>query len=611
MAHASSRNRPGCDAAPSLGERGALSVGARIGIGLGVLVALVVTLAAIVLFNVSSTSTAIVTILLALVTVIFGGVVATKIRRMEAELRDAEIKSRALLEGSPICNKIIDLDFRLQYMSAAGHTKLKIADVTSLYGRPYPPEFYEEPMRAPLIEHLERAKAGETCSVECPLLDSEGTEVWYHTTFVPARDDDGRIEYIIASSVDITDRKRMADDLLQAKEVAETATRAKSEFLANMSHEIRTPMTAILGFAENLLEPDHSESERLSWIQTIRRNGEYLLDLINDILDLSKIEANHVTIECRDCQPCRVIAEVISLMRVRADARGLPLSIEYTGAIPETIRTDETRLRQILINLIGNAIKFTDTGTIRVVACLVGNRDQPYLQFDIIDTGRGMTQEQVARLFQPFVQADSSTTRQFGGTGLGLTISRRFADLLGGDITVPRTELGAGTTFRASIATGSLAGVQMLDDPMSATVVEDVRPTVAASDLSGLRILLAEDGPDNQRLISFILKKAGADVTVEANGKLALDTAMAALNDRPFDVILMDMQMPVMDGYTATEQLRSQGYAGTIIALTAHAMHGDREKCIKAGCDDFATKPIDRFELTNLVARHTQRVAAA
>ena len=223
-----------------------------------------------------------------------------------------------------------------------------------------------------------------------------------------------------------------------------------------------------------------------------------------------------------------------------------------------------------------------------------------------------MAEEQVAGLFQPFMQADTSAKRKSGGTGLGLVISKRFAGMLGGDVTVVETQKGVGTRFRVTIAAGPLDSVKMLDDPMSATVVASGAGSTATSiDQSGLhgcRILLAEDGPDNQRLIALVLKKAGADVTVEENGKLAVEKALAAMNRRregdpehPFDIILMDMQMPVMDGYEATRLLRRRGYTGPIIALTAHAMEGDRAKCIEAGCDEYATKPIDRRKLIETI----------
>ncbi len=404
----------------------------------------------------------------------------------------------------------------------------------------------------------------------------------------------------------------------EAKQQAEYASQAKSEFLANMSHEIRTPMTAILGFAETLLEPDLAEADRSSAIKTIRNNGEYLLGILNDILDLSKVEAGKMKVEQIACSPCKVVAEVASLVRVRATAKGLPFAVEYIGNIPETIQSDPTRLRQILINLIGNAIKFTETGGVRLITRLINDQQKPLMQFDIVDTGIGMTEEQVADLFRPFSQADSSTTRKFGGTGLGLTISKRFAELLGGDITVVDTQQGVGTRFRASAATGSLEGVHMIENPMEAGVVASEIGENAAridqTDLQGCSILLAEDGPDNQRLIAHILKKAGAQVTVVDNGKLASEATLEALDEgNPFDIILMDMQMPVMDGYEAARLLRRRKYSGPIIALTAHAMADDREKCIKAGCDDYATKPIDRKKLIATCRKyigHTEAVPA-
>ncbi len=419
---------------------------------------------------------------------------------------------------------------------------------------------------------------------------------------------DGQDEFsILGSAID-----RMAKCIQDRTVQANAANKAKSDFLANMSHEIRTPMTAIIGFSENMLDDEQSDSQKLNCIRTIRRNGEYLLGLVNDILDLSKIEAGKMTVEREKCQPCHIIAEVASLMRVRADATGLSFNIEYIGAIPKTIDSDPTRLRQILINLIGNAIKFTSTGAIRLVTRFVDDSGEALMQFDVSDTGCGMTEEQKAKLFRPFTQADSSTTRKFGGTGLGLTISKRFAELLGGDIIVASTNMGVGTTFRATVTTGPIDGVTMLEDPLSETVVTDVATVALAvqPDLKGINILLAEDGPDNQRLISYVLKKVGANVTVMKNGKLAFDAATLALNEgNPFDVILMDMQMPVMDGYKATSQLRKNGYTRPIIALTAHAMAGDRKKCIDAGCDDFATKPVDRKKLIAVICNQLQKNA--
>ncbi len=395
--------------------------------------------------------------------------------------------------------------------------------------------------------------------------------------------------------------KTMADE-------ATAATLAKSEFLANMSHEIRTPMTAILGFSEVIAE-NVDNPDQLTAIETIKRNGEHLLTIINDILDLSKVEAGKMTIERIAINPSELVAEVASLVKIKADGAGISLKTDFEGPIPKVIATDPTRLRQILINLLGNAIKFTECGSVQLITTCTRVRDVDFLQFDIVDTGIGMTESQVDRLFQPFSQADTSTTREFGGTGLGLTISKRFAETLGGDLTLVETEANVGSRFRVTIATGSLDGVDMDTSPAAPQVAsKEVAIKEVDVRLDGFRILLAEDGPDNQRLLSFILKKAGAEVQIEENGQLATDAVFAAIEaSTPFDCILMDMQMPVMGGYEATRLLRESGYAGPILALTAHAMDGDEQKCVDAGCDDYLTKPIDRAVLLAKVAQWIQR----
>ena len=410
--------------------------------------------------------------------------------------------------------------------------------------------------------------------------------------------------------------------LESARRVAEEADMAKSEFLANMSHEIRTPMTAILGFADTLLEDGDmslAPESRISAIRTIQRNGDHLIRIINDILDLSKIEAGKMSVESMSCSPVQIVADVVSLMKVRADQQRIALNVEFEGPLPASIEVDPTRVRQILVNLVGNAIKFTETGGVRFVIRYV-EAPASRIEFDVIDSGTGMTPEQAARLFKPFSQADSTTTRRYGGTGLGLTLSKRLAELMGGNVTLVDTQPGIGTRFRATISVGAVARATMITNPseaLLATVMHDKdeaesrSAAVQTRALSGMRVLLAEDGADNQRLISHVLKRAGAVVTIAETGDAAVRMALEACDRmRDFDVVLMDMQMPVMDGYEATALLRAKGYRGPIIALTAHAMKGDREKCIGAGCDDYSTKPINRHDLIDKIVRFAPQVSA-
>jgi signal transduction histidine kinase/ActR/RegA family two-component response regulator len=399
---------------------------------------------------------------------------------------------------------------------------------------------------------------------------------------------------------EIDQRQKAQADLERSRDAAEAASRAKSEFLANMSHEIRTPLNGILGFSELLLDgaDQLDEAERREFIQTISRSGEHLLALINDILDLSKIEADRLEVERVACSPHDLMAEVLSVLRVKAQEKRLSLECEWHGRIPETIQTDPARVRQLLMNLIGNAIKFTEAGAVRVAAQLDGDTASPQMVFEIIDTGVGIPPDKLTDIFDPFVQADNSVTRKYGGTGLGLAISRRIARTLGGDLTV-QSKVGKGSTFTASVDTGPLGEVDSIACPAFESIsLQKGKQKDASAALQSARILLVDDGDTNRKVVSIMLKRSGADVTTAEDGQIAVDLVA----EREFDVILMDMQMPVMDGYMAARTLRQRGITIPIIALTAHAMKGDEEKCVAAGCSGYLTKPVKLEPLLNTVA---------
>jgi|GEM_PF-1913703 len=389
--------------------------------------------------------------------------------------------------------------------------------------------------------------------------------------------------------------------LREAAELAESLSRSKSDFLANMSHEIRTPMTAILGFAD-LLEDDGdtrlTPNKRLEAIKTIQNNGNHLLTIINDILDISKIEAGKMKLELIKIEPVGLIQQVASLMKERAHGKGLEFEIQFETHIPQFITTDPTRLRQILINLIGNAIKFTETGKITVRFSLTDDQN-PMVSVEIIDTGIGMTPEQCSHIFDAFTQADSSTSRKFGGTGLGLNISASLARILGGTIRV-FSEPEIGSRFVLTIDPGDISDSKLVDNNNYKVSEPEAIPAASLSPtarpLENRRILLVEDGPDNQKLISFHLRKAGATVEFANNGQIAVDL-LTSTDSPSYDIVIMDMQMPILDGYRATAALRKIGYTTPIIALTAHAMQGDRQKCLDAGCTAYQTKPIDKILL--------------
>jgi two-component system, chemotaxis family, CheB/CheR fusion protein len=428
--------------------------------------------------------------------------------------------------------------------------------------------------------------------------------VWIESYASPVKQPDGAVLWH-GIAHDITDQKHTELELRESRRVAEAADRAKSEFLANMSHEIRTPMSAILGYADilagQLRDPDNLQS-----LDTIRSNGLYLLEIIDDILDLSRIEAGKLELDRRPVRPDAMVREVQSLLKLHAAEKGLALEVEFDGPLPETIETDPTRVKQVLINLVENAIKFTEEGAVRIVVTLL--REEAKLRMDVVDSGPGIEDAMLERLFQPFTQADSSVTRRFGGSGLGLSICRALGRMLGGDVTV-QTALGAGSTFTVTIGTGDLSAV-----PLFAPQREVPSSQIALADLRTLccRVLVVDDRRDMRYLAQHMLEEAGARVSPAADGQEALDRVEAAeANGDPFDIVVLDMQMPVLDGYAAAKALRERGFDRPIIALTANAMRKDERRCLQSGCDDYLSKPLSRATLVNTIGYYTSDVSLA
>lgn len=424
---------------------------------------------------------------------------------------------------------------------------------------------------------------------------------YFNLTYAARRNENGEINGVMILGQEVThevlartELKTARDEAERAKHAAEAANESKTRFLANMSHEIRTPLAAILGYSELLKgRTSRDDEEAASQLDRIARNASQLGRLIDELLDLSKIEAERFDIELSDFELSTALDDALASVSLVARQKGLIFEQKMVGDVPRFIRTDQTRFRQILTNIIGNAVKFTERGRIDVeFRCTRGGGSvgaKTFLEARVKDTGIGLSSEQQARLFEPFMQADPSVTRKYGGTGLGLSLSRRLARLLGGDLTLESSSLDGGSTFCLKIEIGL-------------PTVREIAPAARTpARLDGRRVLLVDDSPDNQTIIRLFLTNVGASIELANNGEEAVEK----LKRTTYDVVLMDIQMPVMDGYQALKLARTNGYRGPILALTAHAMKEERDRCLAAGFTDYMSKPINR---TALVQRITDLI---
>jgi PAS domain S-box-containing protein len=519
-------------------------------------------------------------------------------RQAEAAIEASEAKYQDLYDNAPDMFASIDaatgriLQCNRTLAVVTGYSK------EAIIGRPIFDMYHPDCMDKARKAFNSFVATGQVHDAELQLKKKDGGKIDVSLNVSPVRDEQGRVLAGSLSWRDITETKKAGQELRAAKEQAEEASRIKSQFLANMSHEIRTPMNSITGFSEMLAE-DGLNDEQRQYVRLIRESGTNLLRIINDILDFSKIEADKLEADVIECALDQILADVDSMLRPQAERKKLKFEVSCSHRLPKRIRTDPTRLRQCLINLASNGIKFTDTGHVHIDCLLERIGDNvPAIRFDVEDTGIGIKPEDCERIFESFTQADGSTARKYGGTGLGLAITRQLARLLGGSLTVTSEE-GKGSTFSLVIPTG-LDSTGPVDSNTDDTIEPIRRNKKTALPKYCGHVLVAEDVETNQVLAKALLKQMGLDVTIAADGVEAVQKARS----RNFDLIFMDIQMPEMDGYQATRAIREQGIKAPIIALTAHAIKGDEQRCIEAGCDDYLSKPIDRWRLIEKVQKY-------
>ncbi|MBL6757673.1 MAG: response regulator [Planctomycetes bacterium] len=503
----------------------------------------------------------------------------------------------AIIEAQPECVKVVDADGNLVHMNRAGLQMIAARSMSEVRGALVEDLILEEYREAYRDMHA-RVLQGEPGSLTFEIVGLDGEHHWMETSAVPFPDRTGKTVQL-AVTRDITERRRQEEATRAAQAKAESANRSKSVFLANMSHELRTPLTAIIGFADLLKGTAKVSGEDEAALQAIHSSGEHLLALINDVLDVSKIEAGQLEIETITFDLRELVQRTVQSLRPGAMKAGLTVKLSFADDLPSAIRSDPMRIRQVLINLLSNAIKFTHEGSIEVLVMTAGIGSS--IAIAVTDTGIGIGTAALDRIFSPFQQADASTTRHYGGSGLGLAISREIAELMGGELSAT-SQLGEGSTFTFSIP---------LHRDEGSAAIGAAEPRSTRNRFQG-RALVVEDNAINRRVLTELLRRRGLEVDFAVNGLEGFQriTAVAG-SDEAFNVVFMDMHMPVQDGYTTARCLKEHGGAPPIIALTASALKEDRDRCIDAGCDAYLPKPVDNALLDSLLARYVAPAAEA
>ncbi len=519
-------------------------------------------------------------------------------RQLHDDLRISEERFRVAFKNAPIM--IYTMDRNLIY-TWIYNPPLGLNTVYFL-GKAdadlYPPEEAEK-----LIELKQRVLSSGVGELSTLSLTLCGTKRFFDMTIEPFRGADGELSALTIACIDVTERLRFEQAQKSALEEAELASQAKTRFLANMSHEIRTPLGVIQGFADLLLEPSLSIADRNAYLMTIKRNAHHLTQLLGEILDLAKVEAGLIEIEKTQFSLSDLLEEVVETLSFHASGKNILLELQVEEPFPEWVESDQIRLRQVLMNLVNNALKFTEKGGVKIRAGVqprASADEMDCIEIIVQDTGIGLALDQQKRLFSAFMQADSSTTRKYGGTGLGLNLSKKLAKSLGGDLILVSSESSKGSTFKLTL-NGVVFSPQTFSHRRKlVATLPSLLSIQVMKDLLGKRILIVEDSIDNQTLFSQYLRHFGASVDLAADGL----EATVKVRESHFDIILMDIQMPNMDGYEATRILRLEGYKTPIIAITAHALKEERDSALNQGFTDYLTKPVDRKLLVEVILRH-------